>query len=50
MKCSKCRFFVKTKLYGTTCGCQGVKPCEVQKRADERKSLRDKKNRKYNSY
>ena len=45
MKCSKCKYFVKTKLYSTTCGCQGVKPCEVERKRKERNKIRNKKKR-----
>jgi hypothetical protein len=47
MKCSKCKYFVKTKLHGTTCGCQGVKPCEVERKRKEHNKVRNKKKDRY---
>lgn len=47
MKCSKCKYFVKTKLHGTACGCQGVKPCEIERKRNERNKVRNKKKDRY---
>lgn len=29
MKCSGCKFYVKSRTYGNSCSCRGTKPCDV---------------------
>lgn len=37
MKCSKCKFYTRSKVYGNSCSCRGVKPCDVQRNNTKRK-------------
>ena len=46
MKCSKCKFYIISKMQGNHCGCMGNKPCD--KRRKEKDNLRRK--RKYSNY
>ena len=37
MKCSQCRFYVHSKMYGNGCTCTEFKPCEVARKNKEYK-------------
>ena len=37
MKCSQCRFYMRSKVYGNGCTCTGLKPCEVARKNKEYK-------------
>ena len=37
MKCSQCRFYMRSKVYGNGCTCTGLKPCEVARKNKEHK-------------
>ena len=32
MKCSSCKFYQKSKMYGNYCNCHGAKPCMAKRR------------------
>ena len=53
MKCSVCKFYQKSKVYGNHCICTGTKPCEVdrnnKKREHHKKEYRKRKE-KYEDY
>lgn len=49
MKCSKCKFFIKSRMQGNHCGCMGVKPCEVEYNTNRRNKLHKKRKEKYES-
>ena len=48
MKCSGCRFYLKSKINGNHCVCMGDKPCEMDYRTKKIKKLKHKKNEKWN--
>ena len=41
MKCSNCKFYTKSKVYGNGCSCRGNKPCDI-KRKITKKSYKKK--------
>lgn len=43
MKCSSCRFYIKSKTYGNGCACQGVKPCDVERKQKISKKYKEKR-------
>lgn len=45
MKCSSCRFYIKSKLQGNHCGCMGIKPCDTERKYEQRKAKLNKKSR-----
>lgn len=47
MKCSSCRFYIKSKIQGNHCGCLGSKPCEAERKQDKKKKLNKRKRDKY---
>lgn len=49
MKCSACKFWVKSQMHGNHCTCMGRKPCE----RDRREKVEDhykKRNRRHRRY
>ena len=46
MKCSKCKFYIKSKTQGNHCGCMSNKPCDKER--NKKENLRRK--RKYSNY
>lgn len=52
MKCSGCKFYVKSKVYGNSCSCRGVKPCDLQRNKVKRNhhsKIKKTKKEKFNS-
>lgn len=47
MKCSECRFWQKSKMYGNHCRCLGTKPCEVDRHDKQYKARKRKKMERY---
>lgn len=48
MKCSTCKYWQKSKLYGNHCKfLDGVKPCEFDRRNKATKAKRKKKMERY---
>ena len=47
MKCSKCKFFIKSKMLGNHCGCMGIKPCAVEYNRNMHAKLNKKRKEKY---
>ena len=45
MKCSGCKYYMRSKVFGNGCSCKGVKPCDKERRAKRRKH-HDDSNRK----
>ena len=51
MKCSECKFWQKSKMYGNHCKFRdGVKPCEFDRRNKETKARRKRAKRKMEKY
>ncbi len=47
MKCSGCRFYLNSKMFGRGCNCSGVKPCDIERnRKKDRYQKKDKKKRR----
>jgi hypothetical protein len=51
MKCSACKFWVKSQMHGNHCVCTGVKPCERDRRekVEDHYKKRNRRHRKYNN-
>ena len=50
MKCSSCKFYQKSKVYGNHCICQGVKSCDIdrnQTKYEHRKKSNRKRRERY---
>lgn len=47
MKCSNCKYYVKSKTYGNGCACPKDKPCDIMRKAKGSKKYRDKRERKW---
>lgn len=48
MKCSECKFWQKSKMYGNHCKFRdGVKPCEVDRHDKQYRARKKKKMEKY---
>ena len=47
MKCSNCKYYVRSKVYGNSCSCAGSKPCDTERRYKQKKVKSDKKRRYY---
>ena len=48
MKCSECRYWVKSKVYGNGCSCMfSERPCEKDRRDKQRKQRNKKKMEMY---
>ena len=47
MKCSGCKFYVKSKVIGNHCTCRGDKPCERIKRLNDRNTVDKKRKKRY---
>ena len=47
MKCSECKFWQKSKMYGNHCLCFGTKPCEVDRNDKQYKARKKKKMERY---
>ena len=47
MKCSECKFWHKSKMYGNHCRCFCTKPCEVDRNYKQYKARKKKKMEKY---
>lgn len=43
MKCSTCKFYIKSKVYGNNCSCRNNKPCEIKRNINKRKKLNKNK-------
>jgi hypothetical protein len=51
MKCSGCKFYKKSKVYGNHCICMGTKPCDVDRNnkiSKHYKKERTKRKQKFN--
>lgn len=51
MKCSSCKFYQKSKMFGNHCICTGAKPCEIDhrdKRYKHLKKVHNKRKERYN--
>ena len=51
MRCSACKFWVKSQAYGNHCTCMGMRPCDRDRRdkRSEHRKKHNKRNRKYNN-
>lgn len=50
MKCSECKYWVKSKVYGNHCSFRGwLKPCDAERRKKADKS-RKKRHKKMDAY
>lgn len=47
MKCSECKFWQKSKMYGNHCRCLCTKPCEVDRHDKQYKARKKKKMERY---
>lgn len=48
MKCSLCKFWQKSRMYGSHCTCtRSVKPCELERHEKRSKARRKKKMERY---
>ena len=47
MKCSECKFWQKSKMYGNHCCCLCTNPCEVDRNYKQYKARKKKKMEKY---
>ena len=43
MKCSECKFWQKSKMYGNHCRCLGTKPCDVDRNYKQYKARKKKR-------
>lgn len=43
MKCTSCKFYVKSKTYGNGCACRGAKPCDVERKQKISKKYKEKR-------
>ena len=43
MKCSTCKFYVKSKAYGNGCAYRGNKPCDIERKRKSSKKYREKR-------
>ncbi len=47
MKCSKCKYYMNSKMFGSGCNCPGVKPCDIERKRKKNKyHKRDNKKRR----
>lgn len=50
MKCTGCKYYQKSKVYGNHCICQGTKPCDIarnQTKYEHRKKSNKKRRIRY---
>ena len=50
MKCSSCRFYQKSKVYGNHCICTGTKPCEVDRNNKKREHHKREERKRKEQY
>lgn len=46
MKCSNCRFYIRSKVYGNSCSCRGLKPCEIERKEKYDKARKARKDKR----
>lgn len=52
MKCTGCKYYQKSKMYGNHCICQGTKPCDIarnQTKYEHRKKSNKKRRMRYDN-
>ena len=51
MKCSACKFWMKSQMHGNHCTCLGRKPCDRDRRdkVAEHRKKHNRRNRKYSN-
>lgn len=50
MKCSLCKFYQKSKMFGNHCICTGAKPCEVDRNNKKRDFFNRKERKRKEKY